>query len=57
MGATVPLQVTVNGEEYESTVAPRLLLVHYLRNELGLTGSNGGCDNSNCGACTCFVDG
>ena len=57
MGANVPLQVTVNGEAYESTVAPRLLLVHYLRNELGLTGTNVGCDTSNCGACTVHLDG
>jgi aerobic carbon-monoxide dehydrogenase small subunit len=38
-------------------VQPRLLLVHYLRDELGLTGTNIGCDTSNCGACTCHVDG
>ena len=57
MGATVALQVTVNGEAYESTVPARLLLVHYLRDELGLTGTNVGCDTSNCGACTCLVDG
>ena len=57
MRATVPLQVTVNGESYESTVPARLLLVHYLRDELGLTGTNVGCDTSNCGSCTCLVDG
>jgi carbon-monoxide dehydrogenase small subunit len=57
MGRTVPLQVTVNGESHRSEVEPRLLLVHYLREELRLTGTNVGCDTSNCGACTCHVDG
>ncbi len=57
MGTTLPLQVTVNGERRESQVAPRTLLVHYLRDELGLTGTHVGCDTSNCGACTCLVDG
>ncbi|MDX6683440.1 MAG: aerobic carbon-monoxide dehydrogenase small subunit, partial [Solirubrobacteraceae bacterium] len=57
MGRTVPLQVAVNGESHESEVPARLLLVHYLRDELGLTGTHVGCDTSNCGACTCLVDG
>ncbi len=57
MGRTVPLQVTVNGESHESEVPARLLLVHYLRDDLGLTGTHIGCDTSNCGACTCLVDG
>jgi carbon-monoxide dehydrogenase small subunit len=57
MGRTVPLQVTVNGEAHRSEVEPRMLLVHYLREELRLTGTNIGCDTSNCGACTCHVDG
>jgi aerobic carbon-monoxide dehydrogenase small subunit len=57
MGRTVPLQTTVNGESHHSEVQPRLLLVHYLRDELGLTGTHIGCDTSNCGACTCHVDG
>ncbi len=57
MGQTVPLQVTVNGEAHESEVQARLLLVHYLRDELKLTGTHVGCDTSNCGACTCLVDG
>ena len=57
MGATVGLQVTVNGQRRESVVEPRLLLVHYLRDELGLTGTNVGCDTTNCGACTVLVDG
>jgi len=57
MATTVPLRVTVNGEAHESEVEPRLLLVHYLRDELTLTGTHVGCDTSNCGACTCHVDG
>jgi carbon-monoxide dehydrogenase small subunit len=57
MGRTVPLQVTVNGETHESEVPARLLLVHYLRDNLKLTGTHIGCDTSNCGACTCHVDG
>jgi carbon-monoxide dehydrogenase small subunit len=57
MGSTVPLHVIVNGEARTSQVEPRLLLVHYLRDELGLTGTHVGCDTSNCGACTCHVDG
>ncbi|HWC26050.1 MAG TPA: (2Fe-2S)-binding protein [Solirubrobacteraceae bacterium] len=57
MGRTVPLQVTVNGESHSSEVPARRLLVHYLRDELGLTGTNVGCDTSNCGACTCLLDG
>ena len=57
MAQNVPLQVTVNGESHSSEVQPRLLLVHYLRDELGLTGTHVGCDTSNCGACTCHVDG
>jgi len=57
VGTTLPLQITVNGERRESQVAPRTLLVHHLRDELGLTGTHVGCDTSNCGACTCLVDG
>ncbi|HTN23056.1 MAG TPA: (2Fe-2S)-binding protein [Solirubrobacteraceae bacterium] len=57
MAQNVPLQVTVNGESHSSEVQPRLLLVHYLRDDLGLTGTHVGCDTSNCGACTCHVDG
>jgi carbon-monoxide dehydrogenase small subunit len=51
------ITVTVNGEAHESDVEPRLLLVHYLRDDLGLTGTHIGCDTSNCGACTVHVDG
>jgi carbon-monoxide dehydrogenase small subunit len=57
MARAVSLQMTVNGEARSSDVQPRLLLVHYLREELRLTGTNIGCDTSNCGACTCHVDG
>jgi carbon-monoxide dehydrogenase small subunit len=49
--------VTVNGEVREHDVEPRLLLVHYLRDTVGLTGTNIGCDTSSCGACTVHVDG
>ena len=57
MATPVPIQVTVNGESHSSHVQPRLLLVHYLRDELRLTGTHVGCDTSNCGACTCLLDG
>ena len=49
--------LTVNGTAREHDVEPRLLLVHYLREVLGLTGTNVGCDTSSCGACTVLVDG
>jgi len=48
--------VTVNGTEYARDVEPRLLLIHFLRDELGLTGSHWGCDTSNCGACVVWLD-
>jgi carbon-monoxide dehydrogenase small subunit len=51
------VRVTVNGEQRQSEVEPRLLLVHYLRDTLGLTGTNVGCDTSNCGACTIHFNG
>ncbi|GAA2350758.1 (2Fe-2S)-binding protein [Dactylosporangium salmoneum] len=51
------ITVTVNGEQYTRDVEPRLLLVHFLRNELGLTGTHWGCDTSNCGVCTVSLDG
>jgi carbon-monoxide dehydrogenase small subunit len=50
------IALTVNGEARVSDIEPRLLLVHYLRDELGLTGTNIGCDTSSCGACTVLVD-
>jgi carbon-monoxide dehydrogenase small subunit len=53
------MQVTlsVNGEEHTRYVEPRLLLVHFLRDELGLTGPHWGCDTSNCGTCVVLMDG
>jgi carbon-monoxide dehydrogenase small subunit len=51
------ITVTVNGEERSAEVEPRLLLVHFLRQTLGLTGTHVGCDTSGCGACTVLVDG
>jgi len=53
----VKIRLKVNGTERESTVEPRLLLVHYLREELGLTGTHIGCESSLCGACTVLLDG
>ena len=52
-----PVVVTVNGERREQEVEPRLLLAHYLRETLGLTGTHVGCDTSQCGACTVMVNG
>ncbi len=51
------ITVTVNGEPRSVDVEPRLLLVHFLREVLGLTGSHIGCDTTNCGACTILFDG
>ncbi len=51
------ISVTVNGTTQQSEVEPRLLLVHYLRDVLGLTGTHIGCETSLCGACTVMVDG
>ncbi len=51
------ISVTVNGKAYQNDVEPRLLLVHYLRDVLGLTGTHVGCDTSQCGACTIIMDG
>jgi len=53
----VPIALTVNGQRREDAVEPRLLLVHYLRDVLGLTGTKVGCDTSQCGACTILLDG
>jgi carbon-monoxide dehydrogenase small subunit len=52
-----PVTVTVNGRETTHDVEPRLLLVHYLRDVLALTGTNVGCDTSQCGSCTVLMDG
>jgi len=51
------IQVKVNGTERDATIEPRLLLVHFIREVLGLTGTHIGCDTSNCGACTVLMDG
>jgi len=51
------ISLTVNGTLYQHEVEPRLLLVHYLREVLGLTGTHVGCDTSQCGACTVMLDG
>ena len=51
------VSITVNGKLHERAVESRLLLVHFLRDELGLTGTHVGCDTSSCGACTVRLDG
>ena len=51
------VSVTVNGQTHEADVEPRTLLVYFLREQLGLTGTNVGCDTSTCGPCTVLVDG
>jgi carbon-monoxide dehydrogenase small subunit len=53
----VEIQVHVNGKSCQSEIEPRLLLVHYLREALGLTGTHVGCETTLCGACTVLVDG
>jgi aerobic carbon-monoxide dehydrogenase small subunit len=55
--STVPVRLTVNGQQHEVEVEARLLLVHLLRDTLGLTGTHVGCDTTNCGACTVHLDG
>jgi aerobic carbon-monoxide dehydrogenase small subunit len=55
--STNHVRLTVNGQAREADVEPRLLLVHLLRDVLGLTGTHTGCDTSNCGACTVHVNG
>src|SRR5215211_3274348 len=57
MATPVRVTMTVNGEQRTAEVEPRLLLVHYLRDVLGLTGTHVGCDTSNCGACTVHLNG
>jgi len=54
---TLPVTITLNGRPFTREVEPRLLLVHFLRDIAGLTGTKIGCDTSQCGACTVLVDG
>jgi carbon-monoxide dehydrogenase small subunit len=54
---TRAITVTVNGQQRSADVEPRLLLVHFLRETLGLTGTHVGCDTTSCGACTVLLDG
>lgn len=51
------VKMTINGDEVEALTEPRTLLIHFLREELGLTGPHIGCDTSHCGACTVDLDG
>ncbi len=54
---TIPVTVTVNGRKVQRFVEPRTLLIHFLREELNLTGAHIGCETSHCGACTVEIDG
>jgi carbon-monoxide dehydrogenase small subunit len=56
-GTAHAITVTINGERYERTVLARQLLVHFIRDTLGLKGTHIGCDTGNCGACTIIVNG
>ncbi len=53
----VPIRITVNGEPRDAAVEPRTLLIHFLREHLGLTGAHVGCDTTQCGACTVHLNG
>src|SRR5438067_12596600 len=53
----LPVTITINGRAYQREIEPRLLLVHFLRDVAGLTGTKIGCDTSQCGACTVLLDG
>ena len=55
--ANVPIRVTVNGRVHEAEVEPRTLLVYFIREQLGLTGTKIGCDTSQCGACVVMMNG
>ena len=57
MANTQHIRVTLNGVKQEADVEPRLLLVHLIRDVLGLTGTHVGCDTTSCGACTVLLDG
>ncbi len=56
-GLKVKVSININGREHHGDVEPRTLLVHYIREVVGLTGTNVGCDTSSCGACTIHLDG
>ena len=53
----VPVEISINGSTYTGDVEPRQLLVHFIREEAGLTGTKVGCDTSQCGSCTIKLDG
>lgn len=53
----VHVKITINGKPYEADIEPRLLLVHFIRDIAGLTGTHIGCDTTNCGACTVILNG
>jgi len=53
----IHVKIIINGEPYEADIEPRLLLVHFIRDIAGLTGTHIGCDTTNCGACTVILDG
>jgi aerobic carbon-monoxide dehydrogenase small subunit len=53
----IPIRLNVNNSPRQHDVEPRLLLVHYLRDQLGMTGTHVGCETGICGACTVLVDG
>lgn len=55
--ANLKVSITVNGEKKEAEIEPRMLLVHFIREVVGLTGTHVGCDTTNCGACTVLLDG
>ena len=57
MTESIPVTLTINGTEHSISVEPRLLLVHAIRDVVGLTGTHVGCDTSQCGACTVLLDG
>ncbi len=57
MANQVSINLNVNGAEHQADVEPRTLLVHFIREQLGLTGTHIGCDTTQCGACTVLVDG
>jgi carbon-monoxide dehydrogenase small subunit len=57
MSTKTRIRVKVNGVNHEAEVEPRLLLVHFIRDTLGLTGTHVGCDTTNCGACTILFEG